>query len=198
MPFRNPDLLALMAHTVDEISAGRLILGLGAGWHEGEFLANGYAFGTVGSRLDALGEGLQRIDRRLQALRSPGVSRIPVLLGGGGERRTLRFVAEHADIWHAFPEAGSYDRKVAALRAHCLAVGRPIEEIEFSVGVGGLGREGRSPGRPDVEGAEWLAHGATFFTMNCSGPAYDITALRPWLEWRDALNSDLAPSGAAS
>ena len=186
--YRNPDLLADMACTVDHISGGRLILGLGSGWFERDYDAYGYPFGTVGSRLDDLGAALPRIEQRWAALNPPPTRGIPVLIGGGGERKTLPLVARHAHIWHSFAQA-ELAHKLDVLRGHCADVGRDADEIEVSVGVGGLGREGRQPAPPEVEGEPLLALGATLFTMGVDGPHYDLDFVRPWLAWRDAHNT---------
>lgn len=187
--YRNPHLLADMARTVDHISGGRLILSLGSGWFERDYTEYGYEFGTAGGRLDDLAEAIPQIESRLGALNPAPTRDLPVLIGGGGEKKTLRLVAEHADIWHTFAGVDVLPHKLDVLRRHCSDVGRDVSEIEVSVGVGGKGREGRSPEAPEIEGEPLRALGATLFTMGASGPDYDLSALEPWLRWRDEINA---------
>jgi len=151
--YRPPAVLAKMATTVDIISKGRLVFGIGAGWHEEEF--KGYLGGwpPPAERLRGLEETVQicrsmftnerttfhgRMFRVENVLNSPQpVQRPPpILVGGGGERRTLRIAAEHADISHFFAwDVETLDRKLAALRRHCEAVGRDYDEIRKGVGL---------------------------------------------------------------
>ena len=154
--YRNPELLADMARTVDHISDGRLILGIGSGWFEKDYDEYGYEFGTAGGRLDDLAEALPRIESRLAKLNPAPTRQIPVLIGGGGEKKTLRLVARHADIWHSFGDPETLERKVAILGQHCADVGRDPADIEISVGVSGspeeLGPKLRSVGSLPVHG----------------------------------------------
>jgi F420-dependent oxidoreductase-like protein len=150
--FRSPALLAKMTATLDVISGGRLELGIGAGWHEPEYHAYGFEFPPVGMRIAQLAEAVPLIKRlwtgervdfegrhyrlaggmcRPRPVQSP---RPPIMIGGSGEKKTLRLVAEEADIWNA--SAGNYaalDRKVAVLRQHCRDVGRDPATIEISL-----------------------------------------------------------------
>ncbi len=186
-PFRNPDLVADMARTIDHISAhdtgtGRFILGLGAGWNERDFAEYGYPFGTVGSRLGDFEAAVPRIRERLGALVPPPTRRIPILVGGGGERRTLRVVAQQADMWHAFGDVATLARKTRVLAEHCRAIGRDVDEIEFSTGT-----SVRGLGVGDPETAErFVELGFTTFIVAITPPELDDRALRALLRWRDA------------
>lgn len=188
--FRNPDLLADMARTVDHISGGRLILGIGSGWFQRDYDEYGYEFGTAGSRLDDLAASLPRIKDRWTKLNPPPMREVPVLIGGGGEKKTLRQVAEHATIWHWFSGPEELPRKLDVLRGHCADVGRPFEEIEIAAGVGGKGRDGLPPQAPEVEGEPLRALGVTLFTINGAGPDFDLSAVKTWINWRDQLNAE--------
>jgi probable F420-dependent oxidoreductase len=185
--YRNPQLLADIARTVDRISNGRLILGLGAGWFERDYDEYEYPFGTAGSRLTGLAEAIPTIQRRLAALNPPPVRHLPILIGGSGERRTLRLVAEHADGWHAgFPDRpAELEPKVAALLSWCSAVGRDPLDIEWGVGV-----EPEDLERFLAEDAEaYVAMGFSQFTLGFNGPGWNVDGGRPWLAWRDRLNA---------
>ena len=175
--YRNPDLLADMARTVDHISGGRLILGIGSGWFEKDYDAFGYEFGTAGSRIADLGRALPRIKARWARGNPAPTRQIPVLIGGGGERKTLRLVAQHADVWHTFGDLEVLTRKSAILDEHCAAVGRAPGEIERSVGVA------RSPG---AVAGPLVAAGVTLFTIGVGGPDYDLSLVRDWVAWRRA------------
>ncbi|NLT29946.1 MAG: LLM class F420-dependent oxidoreductase [Propionibacterium sp.] len=180
--YRNPQLLADMARTVDHISArageGRLILGIGSGWFEKDYQEYGYEFGTAGSRLDDLDRDLPLIVDRLAQLNPAPTRSIPILIGGGGEKKTLRIVAEHAQIWHSFGDADTLRHKNAVLDDWCAKVGRDPHEIERSAGVG----------EKDIERAADAAHevGTRLFTVGIGGPDYDLTPLRKLVAWRDA------------
>ncbi len=187
--YRNPDLLADMARTVDHISDGRLILGIGSGWKHKDYREYGYEFGTAGSRSDDLAAALPRIRARLGKLNPAPTRDIPLLIGGEGERKTLRLVAEHADIWHSFATVGTYPHKSAVLAEHCAAIGRDPANIERSAAVGSETDIGRGE---SVDGliaeAEALAGlGVTVLTVGCSGPDYDLTAAETLCRWRNSL-----------
>jgi probable F420-dependent oxidoreductase len=183
--YRNANLQADMARTIDHISAGpdgvgRLIFGVGAGWFQHDYDEYGYEFGTAGTRLNALAANLPVVEARWAKLNPPPTRKIPVLIGGGGEKKTLRIVAQHADIWHSFSDADTLRRKLDILARHGRDVGRDTDEIEISTEI-----RRRTP-----EQAEELVElGATLFTVGISGPAYDLAPVRDWLAWRDTHNA---------
>ena len=178
--YRNPHLLADMARTVDHISGGRLILGLGAGWAERDYTEYEYPFGTSGGRLRDLDSGLYRIKRRLSLLNPPPVRDIPILIGGGGERHTLRIAGRWADIWHWFGGPETVRRKNRILDDWCRAADRDPAAVERSVGAE-LG---------DIDQADHLLEaGATQITLEIRGPGFDLAALDEWIAWRDGKNA---------
>lgn len=179
--YRNPDLLADMARTVDHISQGRLILGLGSGWREKDFTEYGYEFGTAASRLDALAQAMPRIRRRLALLNPPPYrARLPILIGGNGARKTLRITAAHADIWHGFGDAAKLAGLHDILDGWCAAIGRDPGEIERSTRV--------FRRTPDQVGLALTDVGTRFITLVVEGPTFDICHVRDWLAFRDDFN----------
>jgi probable F420-dependent oxidoreductase len=170
--YRNPDLLADMARTVDHLSGGRLYLGLGSGWFERDYDEYGYDFGTAGSRLRDLGESLPRVKARLSKLNPEPAGSLPILIGGGGEKVTLRLVAQHADAWNTFGPPDVYAHKNAVLDRWCAEVGRDPSEVERTVGVGAH----------EVDDAErFLDAGATHLIV-MTGHPYDLAPVERLLE----------------
>ncbi len=178
--YRNPELLADMARTVDHISDGRLIFGIGSGWFEKDYNEYGYEFGTAGRRLDDLAEALPRIEARLKRLNPAPTRHIPVLIGGGGEKKTLRLVAQHADIWHGFGNVETIRHKHAVLDEWCAKTGRNPAEIERSAGA--------PDGGPSDDGDAMYDAGTRMLTIGAGGPDYDFGRLKDWLAWRDDKN----------
>jgi F420-dependent oxidoreductase-like protein len=149
--YRNPALQAKIASTIDVVSNGRLIFGIGAGWYEPDYAGYGYEFGTAGDRLRRLDEAVQLIRRfwteesvdfegkyyrASGALNQPkGLQQphIPVLVAGGGEQKTLRTVARWADASNIMDSPDVLRRKYDVLRKHCADAGRPFDEIRRTV-----------------------------------------------------------------
>ncbi len=154
IPYRQPAVWIKAATTLDILSGGRAWLGLGAAWNEEESRALGIPFPPLGQRFDNLrdtlemahamfaggsgtGEGFEgRTTTATRLLNSPqSISRprVPIMVGGGGEKRTLRLVARYADACNVFGDADTLRHKYAVLAEHCAAVGRPYDEIERTV-----------------------------------------------------------------
>lgn len=183
--YRNPNLLADMARTIDHLSDGRFVLGIGAGWFERDYEEYGYEFGSAASRLRHLERNLPEIERRLDAVNPPPVRSMPILIAGRGEQITLRLVARHADSWHAgFPsEPASLEPKVEALIRWCAVEGQDPADIEWGVGV-----EPDDLDRFLDEDAEiYLGMGFTQFTLGFGGPGWRVSDGERWLSWRDGV-----------
>ncbi|GAC83235.1 putative oxidoreductase [Gordonia paraffinivorans NBRC 108238] len=147
--YRNPALLAKTVTALDIVSGGRAQLGIGAGWYELEHDSLGFEFGTFTDRFEKLEEALQIIRGMLagdrptldgkryrvrEALNVPApLSTIPVMIGGGGERKTLRMVAQYADESNLLCPPADIARKLAALDEHCERLGRDRSEITVTV-----------------------------------------------------------------
>lgn len=148
--YRHPAVLAKMAATLDHITDGRLIMGLGAAWFEMEHNSYGIPFYTTAERIHRLDEAAEVIKRlwsetqvtfegryyqlkdaycEPKPLRQP---RPPIMIGGSGEKLTLKVVARHADQWNTFGSPELFRHKIAVLHEHCAAVGRNFDGIEVS------------------------------------------------------------------
>lgn len=175
--YRNPALLADMAKTVDHISNGRLILGLGAGWFERDYSEYGYDFGTAGSRLTALESSLPIILHRWEAdVPRPVRYPLPILIGGGGEKKTLRIAAQYATIWHGYGDLTTLTHKIEVLKQWCKEVGRNPREIEYSTAAPHGANE-------QILGA-LVAAGITHFVQGIGAP-WDFKGIERMLRWRD-------------
>lgn len=183
--YRNPHLLADMARTVDHISGGRVILGIGAGWFEKDFREYDYEFGTAPERLRRLDRDLPVIRDRLERLNPPPLRKMPILIGGGGEKVTLRIAAQHADIWHGFGEPDVLEHKNNVLNQWCERVGRDPASIQRSMSLSDA-----YDGTFDRKlGEAFLSAGAQQLTFKVAGPDYDLTHIRSWIRWRDEINA---------
>jgi alkanesulfonate monooxygenase SsuD/methylene tetrahydromethanopterin reductase-like flavin-dependent oxidoreductase (luciferase family) len=195
--YRNPALIAKAATTLDVISGGRAILGMGAAYYEAEHQAFGFAFPPIGERMDRLDEALTiiramfaqerssfagRYYRTDDALNSPrpiqaGGPRIVV--GGGGEKRTLKIAAKHADLTHWFPlGVETLRRKTEVLARYCEAIGRDPSTVERTMGapvvVAATEAEARMTWEQMAEERR--------VTTRPAGPEQAADALRPYLD----------------
>jgi probable F420-dependent oxidoreductase len=175
--YRNPELLADMARTLDHVSNGRACLGLGAGWFERDYDEYGYEFGTPGSRLRALEEALVRIRSRVAALNPAPIGALPIMIGGGGEKVTLRITAQYADQWNTFGPPENFAHKNAILDQWCAEIGRDPREIERTVGI--------SADEIDAVDAYLEAGADHLILMTGARGAFDLSALERFLAIRD-------------
>ena len=157
--FRNPGLTAKLATTLDHLSGGRAVLGLGGGWFELEHTAFGLDFGAgFGERLDRLDEAVGLIRRlldgetvthagRFYAMTDavceprPVQARLPILIGGSGPTKTLRTTARYADLWNGYGPPERIAATSEILRERCAEIGRPFEAIERTVTIDGVIRD---------------------------------------------------------
>jgi probable F420-dependent oxidoreductase len=176
MGFRNPDLLADMARTVDHISQGRLILGVGSGWYEKDYTVYGYDYPPLGERMRLFADGLARIENRLAHLRPAPIRKIPVLIGGSGERRTLPLVGRYADIWHSFEPLQEFRRKDDIVKRLTEQAGRDEADIE---------RATAWDGRAAADA--FYADGISLFTTEVkpTEDGYDLSIVEDMVAWRD-------------
>lgn len=190
--YRNPAVLAKIITTLDHVSNGRATLAIGSGWFELEHNAFGIPFNTFGERFEKLEEALNIILPMLRgerpsldgkhyqvtdAINSPApISKIPVMIGGNGEQKTLRMVAQYADESNLTCDISEVPRKLEMLDAHCQKLGRKRSEIKVTKLV--MGVIGRT--HEDAEAA------AALFVSNHGWPANTIDLLRPRMTLGDA------------
>lgn len=175
--YRNPSLLTHMAKSVDHISNGRLILGIGAGWFERDYEEFGYTFGTAPDRLRDLRAALPVIKRRMAEEVPPPVRNpIPILIGGAGEKVTLKLTAQYADMWNAFGPPERWQHKNNVLNDWCEKVGRDPEAIQRTVAIGA----DDIPGNLDA----FVEAGATHLILGLGEP-WDYGLVEQLVAWRD-------------
>ena len=175
--YRNPELLADMARTLDHVSNGRMYLGVGAGWFERDYSEYGYEFGTAPSRLRQLGADLPRMKARLAALNPAPVGALPILVGGGGEKVTLKLTAQYADAWNSFGPPEQFAHKNAVLDDWCAKVGRDPSSIERTVAVG----------PDDVHDVQRYVDAGASHVIVMIGSPFDLDPVADLIAQRDAL-----------
>jgi alkanesulfonate monooxygenase SsuD/methylene tetrahydromethanopterin reductase-like flavin-dependent oxidoreductase (luciferase family) len=199
--FRTPGLTAKMATTLDHLSGGRFILGIGGGWFDREHEAFGIDFGSgFGERLDRLEEAVGLIERLLAGERithagrfysltdavcepRPVQARLPILIGGSGREKTLRTTARHADLWNGYGEPDRIAETSAVLATRCAEVGRPFESIERTVTMEVVIRDSRAAALEAMavveahhEIAERFGSDGSPRGLNAGGPPEDVAA----------------------
>jgi probable F420-dependent oxidoreductase len=179
--YRNPQLLANAHSSIDNFSGGRVIFGIGAGWFERDYDEYGYEFGTAPDRLRALGRDLPLMKERLAKLNPGPIGPLPFLIGGAGEKVTLKLVAQHAQMWHTFVnDLDTYRHKTEVLAEHCANTGRDPSTIEHVIGS----LENVFEIADDLADA-----GVAEITIGVGGPDYDLGKLREAIQWRDRYNA---------
>lgn len=177
--YRNPSLLADMYRTNDHVSGGRMILGLGSGWYDKDYEEYGYEFGTAVGRLKNLRRDIPILKDRLSKLSPAPLRDVPIIIGGGGEKMTLKMVAEHATIWNYFGTPEQMAHKISVLDKWCKEIGRDSAEIEKSVLVTDPNLLGKLDSYLDV--------GVTHFIIGLGTP-FDLEQAKGVLEWGRAKN----------
>jgi alkanesulfonate monooxygenase SsuD/methylene tetrahydromethanopterin reductase-like flavin-dependent oxidoreductase (luciferase family) len=200
--FRNPGLTAKLAATLDHISGGRAVLGIGAAWFEREHVAFGLDFGaSPGQRLDWLDESVALIRRLLDGERvtqsgpryrledalsvpMPLQAHLPIVIGGSGRRKTLRIVARHADGWNTNGTLSAVRDDLTALEAHCAEVGRDPTAIERSVSFPVIIRDSvdAAEARLDEQRARNQTAELEEVPPLCGPPELIADGLRPYVE----------------
>ena len=179
--FRNPNLLADMARTIDHISEGRFILGLGAGYLKEDYEEYGYPFGTQKDRVLELGRSISIIRARFEKLNPKPLRKIPLLIASMGEKIGMRIVAEHADLWNVVGSTEKIYNKCEVLKRLCMEIGRNYDEIEtttFCI------PQVDPTADPDIlHGKLGIKHIIAFAT----GPDWDLGPLKELLAWRENI-----------
>jgi F420-dependent oxidoreductase-like protein len=223
--YRNPAVLAKMAATVDHISGGRCVLGLGAGWQENEHEAYGIEFSTVRGRLERLeeacalikalfsGEHTDFVGEHYRLANAPLAPKpvqenLPLLIGGGGEKRTLRITAQYADEWNVWGDPDLLVQKMGVLDAHCADLERDPALIERSaVALLFLSEDaefvekmrGRDIGRPAIIGnvaevQEIVGRYAEVGVDELIVPDFTLGGLSAKIETMDLFINEVAPA----
>jgi probable F420-dependent oxidoreductase len=166
--YRNPSLLADMSRTIDHISGGRFVLGIGSGWFERDYTEYGYEFGTAPGRLALLKEALPVIIDRLGTL-TPGPvnGKLPILIGGSGEKVTLKLVAQFADAFNTFGPPENFAHKNQVVTNWCNELGRDPKEVERTVAIG----------PEDIDKLEEYAEAGAEVAIVMLGNPYDLDAI---------------------
>ena len=165
---------------LDTFGGSRLILVIGAGGFQRDYDEYGYEFATAGDSLRALDASMPVIEERLRKLNTPPLrDPLPILIGGGGEKVTLRIVAQHAHIWNGFGDPDQAGRKSSILDDWCERIGRDPREIERSISV-----------RPNQiwNLNRYVENGITRLIIGVSGPNYDLSPLKELIRWRDGYH----------
>jgi probable F420-dependent oxidoreductase len=177
--YRNPNLMADIARTIDHISGGRYILGMGSGYLKPDYDEYGYEYGTTASRLHDLARDMPIIKARLKKLNPPPLGPMPLMIASMGDKIGLRIVAEHADMWQIYGSIEKMQQKIDVLKKHCADIGRNPDEIEFVTSY--------APSMvPDTDLDKYAAMGMRHIYAIAFGPDWDLGELRELIAWKKA------------
>ena len=182
--YRNPNLMADIARTIDHISNGRFILGIGSGYQRRDYEEYGYEYGTTASRLRDLQRDLPIMKARFDKLNPKPVRKIPIMIASMGEQIGMRIVAEHADMWHVYGQKEQVTHKTEVLKKICDEVGRDFNEIELTTFYMPH-LLGDAEGDPE----QYLKLGIRHLIYITQGPEWDLSGLHKLLAWRKAITS---------
>lgn len=179
--YRNPNMMAYIAGTLDHLSKGRFILGMGTGFFQHDYESFGYPWGTQTSRSEDLARDMPIIRNRLGKLNPPPLRKIPVMIASMGEKIGMRVAAEHADIWHIYGPLDKLESKIATFRKICGEIGRNPDEVEIATNF--------TPGLlADADPDKYVALGITHLICLEQGPVWYRGLLRELLAWRKGLD----------
>jgi alkanesulfonate monooxygenase SsuD/methylene tetrahydromethanopterin reductase-like flavin-dependent oxidoreductase (luciferase family) len=180
--FRHPHMMAYIAGTLDHLSNGRFILGMGTGIYEPDYLSLDLEYGSQKDRSLHMAKNIPLMLKAFDELRPRPRRRIPLLITTMGEKIGIPLVARYADIWHLYGPLDVLERKINVLHQHCEKIGRTPSEIQLSTYYW-------PEMLPDANLDNYLALGITEMIAVNNGPQWDRGLLREMLRWRDALRA---------
>ena len=181
--YRNPNLTADMARAIDHISGGRFILGLGSGWFERDYDEYGYDFKDAPARLRDLAAALPVIQERMDKLHPGSVNgKLPILIGGNGEKVTLRLVAQYADMWNGSGDPREIARLNGVLNDWCAKVGRDPATIERTLNFD-------DPSQISLA-EDYLRNGITHLIFETHARGLDFASVEKLIAWRDSVRGN--------
>jgi alkanesulfonate monooxygenase SsuD/methylene tetrahydromethanopterin reductase-like flavin-dependent oxidoreductase (luciferase family) len=185
--YRNPNMLAYIANTIEHISGGRFLLGIGSGYVKEDYDAFGYEYGTQKSRSLALERDIPIIIDRFSKLTPKPLHHIPLMIASMGEKIGLRTVAKYADIWHVYGPYQTMVEKAESLKRICKEEGRDINNIEFATYYWPHLMKGS-----DDTLDNYLKMGVKHVIVIAEGPNWDLGLLKEILAWRNAKAANVA------
>jgi alkanesulfonate monooxygenase SsuD/methylene tetrahydromethanopterin reductase-like flavin-dependent oxidoreductase (luciferase family) len=189
--YRNPNMTAYVANTLDHLSGGRYVLGIGSGFLKADYDEFGYEYGTQRERSEKLARDLPTIMDRLAKVSPAPTRRVPLLIASMGDTIGLPLVAKYADMWHAYGPLEKISAKAEMLRSICRDIGRDPDDIEYTTYY-----IPRLIGGSDDTVEKIIKAGFTHLILLSEGPDWDLGELAETIEWRNSLQQSAAqPAG---